>query len=110
MLVARHRGQVRAGSDPYDDSRHGALGGALDEPATEAALAALSTEARGRLRGLVAGVDATAVGVVSWTLLADGWHAVSPVPGEAADLIEVRRVEPADLATLLAPALAEAVS
>ena len=41
----------------------------------------LAQEARGRLRALVAdvsGEETTVVGVVSWVLLADGWHALRP--------------------------------
>ncbi|MBC9734261.1 ESX secretion-associated protein EspG [Nocardioides marmotae] len=75
-------------------------------------LAGLSGEAQGRLRAMVAdtsGPETTVVGVVSWTLLADGWHALrthrDPGTGEAR--VEVRRVEPADLGPLLAPVLAE---
>ena len=73
-------------------------------------LAALSTETAGRLRALVAdisGKQTTVAGVVSWLLLADGWHALRTHRTEAGDRLEVRRVEAADLATELAPVLAE---
>lgn len=70
-------------------------------------LAALATETRGRLRALVADVSGgatTVVGVVSWVLLADGWRALRP---HGDGRVEVHRVDPADLATELAPVLAE---
>ncbi|GAB3195809.1 hypothetical protein GCM10027062_03560 [Nocardioides hungaricus] len=70
-------------------------------------LTALAAETRGRLRALVAdvsGADATVVGVLSWVLLADGWRALRPY---GADRVEVRRVQPGDLAAELAPVLAE---
>ena len=48
-----------------------------------------------------------AAGIVSWLLLADGWHAVrAHGPGEALR-IELALVEPGDLAACLAPVLAE---
>lgn len=75
-------------------------------------LTGLSGEAQGRLRAMVAdtsGGTTDVVGVVSWVLLGDGWHALRPyrerTGGEAR--VEVRRVEPADLGPLLAPVLAE---
>lgn len=100
VLVARHSGSVSADGTPLDDGD------------VVAVLTALHAEARGRLRALVAGVagDAGPVGVVAWTLLADGWHSVTAVPGEQTDRVEVRRVEPAGLPTALAPALAEAMA
>jgi hypothetical protein len=71
-------------------------------------LGALATESRGRLRALVTQVgDSTApIGVVSWTLLLDGWHAVRPRFG-AEPRVEICAVTAADLATELAPVLAE---
>jgi hypothetical protein len=63
-------------------------------------LRALGAEARGRLRAQVGS------GVVSWTLLADGWHAIRRTGAD----VEVRRVAPADLAAHLAPVLAEAAA
>ncbi|MDN4161358.1 hypothetical protein [Nocardioides abyssi] len=75
-------------------------------------LAGLGTEAQGRLRAMVADTRAErteVVGVASWVLLGDGWHALRPyrhrTSGEAR--VEVRRVEPPDLGPLLAPVLAE---
>ncbi|WP_028653165.1 hypothetical protein [Nocardioides halotolerans] len=82
-------------------------------------LTGLATEARGRLRALVAdvsGEETSTVGVVAWTLVADGWralraHRVVGDHGDAADetglLLEVARVIPDDLAAELAPVLAE---
>ena len=73
-------------------------------------LTATGSEAVGRLRALVADVSdgtTTVAGVVSWTLLADGWHALRPRRSPDGLMIELARVEPADLATELAPVLAE---
>ena len=71
-------------------------------------LGALAGEARGRLRALVTRVadSATPIGVVSWTLLNDGWHAVRPRFG-AEPRVEVCLVSAADLASEIAPVLAE---
>ncbi|WP_203337441.1 hypothetical protein [Nocardioides limicola] len=73
------------------------------------AATALHTEARGRLRVLAARVadETTRIGVVSWLLVGDGWRALRP-HGAGDDLqVEVRSVEPADLAAELAPVLTE---
>ncbi len=78
-----------------------------------ALLSALATEPAGRLRALVADVSAattTVVGVVSWVLLADGWRALRPRRADGTDRIEVRHVEPGDLAVELAPVLAEVLA
>lgn len=75
-----------------------------------AALTALTTEARGRLRALVADVSASrtsVVGVVSWTLLAGGWHALRPRRADGTHRVAVVAVDAADLAPELAPVLAE---
>jgi hypothetical protein len=49
-----------------------------------------------------------AIGVASWTLLADGWHAVRGRGGDGADGdLELTAVTAADLPTELAPLLAE---
>jgi hypothetical protein len=83
-------------------------GATHDDAAVAELLTALAVEPRGRLRALaadVSGPDLATVGVLSWTLLADGWHALRPRDGAAR--VEVRRVEPADLAAELAPVLAE---
>lgn len=81
-----------------------------DPTTTGAVLRGLAVEARGRLRALVADATqspATTVGVVSWTLLADGWHALRVRRAVHGDLVEVRRVAASDLAADLAPVLAE---
>lgn len=73
-------------------------------------LTALAGEAQGRLRALVTTVDADPrpIGVASWTLLADGWHAVRPCRGDDGDAeIEIALVEPDALAAEIAPLLAE---
>ena len=72
-------------------------------------LTALAGEPQGRLRALVAdvsGAAATTVGVVAWTLVADGWRALRPHTVDERLHVEVRRVIPEDLAADLAPVLA----
>jgi hypothetical protein len=99
VLASRHAGAVHDGD-----------GTPLGEADTARALAALSTEARGRLRVLtadVAGDQTSVVGVVSWVLLADGWRALTPHRVDDVARVDVRRVEPEDLAADLAPVLAE---
>lgn len=101
VLAARHAGSVLDDRGPVDDGRATAL------------LGALSHEACGRLRVLAANVtggEPTVIGVVSWTLLADGWHALRPRQVGDVPHIVVSAVEPSDLATQLAPVLAEAIS
>ena len=74
-----------------------------------AALTGLATEARGRLRALVADVsgdETTTVGVLAWTLVADGWRALRARHDDGLRL-EIARVIPEDLAGELAPLLAE---
>ena len=80
--------------------------------AAEAATAAcaLHTESRGRLRILAAEVSAqttTAVGVVSWVMLRDGWHSITPCHDDDGARVAVSRVDPDDLAAELAPVLAQ---
>lgn len=88
-------------------------------------LTALAGEAHGRVRALVstvptgsgAAAQPRAIGIAAWTLLADGWHALRPHrasepadptnAGGGDDLLEIVRVEAADLAAELAPLLAE---
>jgi hypothetical protein len=97
VLAAQHTGSVTDG-----------VGVAYDDAAVAELLTALAVEPRGRLRVLaadVSGSDLSTVGVLSWTLLADGWHALRPL--DDATRVAVRRVEPADLAAELAPVLAE---
>jgi hypothetical protein len=99
VLAARHAGEV------YD-----AEGAPLTEAETGRVLAALTSEARGRLRVLaadVSGEETSVVGVVSWLLVADGWRALTPHRQDGKPRVAVRRVEPGDLATDLAPVLAE---
>lgn len=99
VLVARHTGRV-----------HGADGPLADDVVVRV-LTALSGEARGRLRALVADVSGDAVdtvGVVSWSLLADGWRALRPHHADGALRLEVRAVVPDDLAAVVAPVLGEA--
>jgi hypothetical protein len=99
LLAARHAGEV-----------HDAEGAPLSEVETGQVLAALTFEARGRLRVLaadVSGDETSVVGVVSWLLLADGWRALTPHRTDGTPRVAVRAVEPGDLATHLAPVLAE---
>ncbi len=96
--------------DQTDGAVLDARGLPLGESVATAVLAALTTEARGRLRVLVADLtqdETTVVGVVSWTLLADGWHALRPREVEGRHRIHVAAVTPDDLAAELAPVLAE---
>jgi hypothetical protein len=86
----------------------------IDLPDLEvvALLSALATEPAGRLRALVADVSTpttTVVGVVSWVLLTDGWRVLRPRRTDGVDRVEVRYVEPGDLATELAPVLAQVI-
>ncbi len=93
-----------------DGAALGADGEPLDEAAATTVLAALTDEARGRLRVLVAdltGEETSVIGVVSWTLLADGWHALRPREVDEQPRVHVAAVTPGDLATELAPVLAE---
>ncbi|MGZ6745146.1 MAG: hypothetical protein ACXVD0_04500 [Nocardioides sp.] len=99
VLVGQHAGEsVDADGSPFSDAEVASL------------FAALTTEHRGRLRAMVADVsggEAAVVGVVSWVLLADGWRALRPHGCDGEHRVEVRRVEPFDLAPDLAPVLAE---
>jgi len=85
----------------------------LDDNLAATAVAAIHTEGRGRLRVLAARVadeETTEVGLVSWVLLADGWHALSPHLADEESRLRVRRTHPADLATELAPVLAQVIA
>lgn len=98
VLAARHGGSV-LGPD-----------GVLPDDAVARLLTALAGEAQGRLRALVAdvsGAEVDTVGVVSWTLLADGWRALRPHQRDGVPRLEIRAVEPADLAAVVAPVLEE---
>jgi len=99
VLVAQNSGRVRDGD-----------GGPVHDADVQTLLVGGHDEARGRMRALVTDVasgDAAVVGVVSWVLLADGWRALRPHHGGDEPRVEIRRVAPADLATELAPVLAQ---
>ncbi len=101
VLVAHHQGTVTDGD-----------GRALPEADVVSALTGLATEARGRLRALVAdvsGAETRTVGVLAWTLVADGWRALRPHRDDDELGLDVARVIPEDLAAELAPVLAEVV-
>jgi hypothetical protein len=99
VLVEQHRGAV------ID-----AAGRELTDAEVVSVLTGLATEARGRLRALVAdvsGEQTSTIGVVAWTLVADGWRALRAHHAEEGLRLEVVRVIPEDLAAELAPVLAE---
>lgn len=83
------------------------------DPGLATVLTALAGESHGRLRALVSTVPAggsapRTVGVAAWSLLADGWHALSTQHAEQGeDVLEIVHVEAGDLAAALAPLLAE---
>ena len=95
VLAAQHRGRVT------DET-----GDVLTDVEVGAVLTALAAEAQGRLRGLVGDRGAHPVGVVAWTLVADGWRSLRPHEVDGRLHVEVRRAIPEDLATDLAPVLA----
>jgi len=99
VLVSQHgEGIVDGRSDPLSDTE------------AASATAAIHTEGQGRLRVLAARVSehrTTDVGLVSWVLLADGWHSLCPHQARDASRLRVRRTSPTDLATELAPILAQ---
>jgi hypothetical protein len=98
VLAAQHRGRVT------DET-----GDLLTDLEVGTVLTALASEPQGRLRALVAdvsGAAASTIGVVAWTLVADGWRALRPHTVEERLHVELRRVIPEDLATDLAPVLA----
>jgi hypothetical protein len=97
VLVAQHSGAVVA------DGR------ALTDGEAVAVLQALSSEAQGRLRALVADLTVqptTVVGVRSWVMLADGWRTLRPHGHGETAKVELRAVAPSELAADLAPVLA----
>jgi hypothetical protein len=99
VLVEHHAGAVTDGA-----------GRQLTEAETVSVLTGLATEARGRLRALVADVSGdgtTTVGVLAWTLVSDGWRAMRARHDGDGLRLEVARVIPEDLAAELAPVLAE---
>ena len=84
-------------------------GEVLAEAEATAAVSAVHSESRGRLRILAAEVAegaTSSVGVVSWVLLNDGWHSLTPRHDDGAR-VSVALVQPDDLATELAPVLAQ---
>ena len=84
-------------------------GRAIGDAEAAAAVSAVHAESRGRLRILAAEVSdraTTSVGVVSWVLLRDGWHSLTPRHDDGAR-VAVALVDPDDLATELAPVLAQ---
>jgi hypothetical protein len=100
VLADHHSGTVVEDGRPVADADVAGL------------LQTLSRETRGRLRALVAHVGdgpPSVVGVVSWLLLADGWHALETHTGgdTAVPLVRLRAVGPSDLAGALAPVIAE---
>lgn len=102
VLVGHHPGAVTDGA-----------GRTLADAEAATALTGLATEARGRLRALVAdvsGAETTTVGVLAWTLVADGWRALRAHRDAEGLRLEVARVIPEDLAAELAPVLAEVAS
>ncbi len=85
-------------------------GEALDDTSALSAISAVHTEGRGRLRILgaeVSGRTTTDVGVISWVLLRDGWHSLTPYQDGETARIGLRLVNPDDLAAELAPVLAQ---
>ena len=100
VLADHHAGAVVEGGKPVPDADVAGL------------LQTLSRETRGRLRALVAHVGdgpPAVVGVVSWLLLADGWHALETHTDAGSDvpLVRLRAVEASELASALAPVIAE---
>lgn len=97
-IIAHHSGTVLD-----------AVGNPLSDGDVADLVGALVGETQGRLRALVADIDAggSVVGVVSWVLLADGWRQLRPHQFGGDRRVEVRRVEPGDLSTALGPVLAE---
>jgi hypothetical protein len=102
VLADHHAGSVVEGDRPVPDADVAGL------------LQTLSRESRGRLRALVANVSGgtpTVVGVLSWLLLSDGWHALETHTGACdAPLVRVRAVDASDVALALAPLIAEVSS
>ena len=84
----------------------------VDAAVAASAVSAVHTESRGRLRMLAAEVSertTTSVGVVSWVLLRDGWHSLTPRHDDGAR-VAVELVDPDDLAHALAPVLAQVIA
>ena len=98
-LVSQHSGAVIDGDGrPVADAEVVGL------------LLALHNEVNGRLRVLMSRVaheESVPVGVVSWVLLADGWRALRPHHEGDESRVEIRTVEPGDLASSVAPVLSK---
>jgi hypothetical protein len=102
VLVAQHSGRVT------DEA-----GERLTDPEVTRLLTALGEESQGRLRALVADVSGsrlTNVGVVAWTLVADGWRSLRPHEVAGRLHIELARVIPEALAGDLAPVVAQVLA
>lgn len=100
VIVAAHAGEVRADATTVPDAAVAGL------------LTAMLTDATGRLRGMAADVateGAPVIGVVSWLLLPDGWRSLRSYDAGGRQRLELRRVAPGALASLLAPVLAEVI-
>jgi hypothetical protein len=103
VLADHHSGSVVEGDRPVPDADVAGL------------LQTLSRETRGRMRALVAHVaggspheSVSVVGVLSWLLLSDGWHALETHEGDGdAPLVRIRAVDASDLSRALAPLIAE---
>jgi hypothetical protein len=101
VLVGHHRETVTS------------AGRELSDGEVVSVLTGLATEARGRLRALVADVsgdETLKVGVLAWTLVADGWRAMRARHDETGLRLEVARVIPEDLSAELAPVVAEVIA
>lgn len=89
----------------------------VDGPVPSANATSVATafhrEGAGRLRVLAARVaerETTDIGVVSWVLLRDGWHSLVAHTVDDEPRMSVRRVQPDDLASELAPVLAQVIA
>lgn len=108
--VRRHRGDLLE-----DLARRYADQVVLPDPGvtTVDAIQALERDCRGRLRVTVAmpaGEDRPPVaGLVSWTLLTDGWRWLEPRSDGPEPSVVVHRVAPAELGRVVAPVLARVV-
>lgn len=97
----------------YSGSVVDAVGRPFSDAETVQLLNALTVEAQGRLRVLVAepghpgATDSPVAGVRSWTLVADGWRTLRPLDGEDGTRVLLRSVTASDLAADLAPLLSE---
>jgi hypothetical protein len=98
VLAAQHSGSATAQGESISDADLTSM------------LSALAVDSRGRLRALgadVSGDTTTLVGVVSWVLLADGWHSLHPHRDGDDSRVTIRRVEATDLSGDLAFVLSE---